>query len=76
MTPGGWGFEVWEYPAAHPNGSTPCQIADGYRNGCTIPFRENLHEISEDIKDGLQVGSKPDISSAVRHSQVTCCRGV
>ena len=26
----------------------------GYRNGCTIPFRENLQEISKDLQDGLQ----------------------
>jgi hypothetical protein len=27
---------------------------DPVRNGCTIPFRENLREISKDIQDGLQ----------------------
>ena len=44
-------------------------IAGGYWNGCTIPFRENLQEISKDIQDVLQVGFKPAISSAVRPRQ-------
>jgi hypothetical protein len=34
--------------------ATSWQIAGGYRNGCTIPFRENLQEISKDIQDGFQ----------------------
>jgi hypothetical protein len=37
------------------------------RNGCAIPFRENLQEISKYVTDGLQVGFKPRISSAAIH---------
>jgi hypothetical protein len=54
----------------------PSEFCTGdYRNGCDIPFRENLQEISKNIQEGLQVSFKPDISSAVKHSWV-CCRRV
>ena len=49
--------------------SNSAPIAGGYWDGCTIPFRENLQEISKDIQDVLQVGFKPAISSAVRPRQ-------
>ena len=40
-------------------------IVGGYQNGRALPVRENLQEICKEIQDGLEVGLKPGISSAV-----------
>src|SRR5215467_8738536 len=37
--------------------SDVCQIAGGYRNGCTLLFREDLQEISKTFKTGCRWAS-------------------
>jgi hypothetical protein len=51
----GRGYEVAKNDACSKlRRATSCQIAGGYWNGCSIPFRQNLQEISKDIQDGPQ----------------------
>src|SRR5215470_9112908 len=56
--------------------ATSCQIAGSYRNGCTLPFRGDLQEISKTFKTGCRWASSLTSRLRLGTPEFTCCRGV
>src|SRR5262245_50367448 len=56
--------------------ATSCQIAGGYRNVCTLLFREDLQEISKTFKTGCRWASSLTSRLRLDTPEFTCCRGV